>query len=104
MKEINPTEAQELINKGGLTVIDVRTQSEYAMGHIADSTNINIADPAFLNRVTAIDKEATCLVYCGSGGRSSRAGALMTEQGFKNVHNLSGGIAAWKRAGFSTEG
>lgn len=103
MKEINPRDAQELVQKGDITIVDVRTPDEYRAGHIAGSVNINIADPTFLDKITAIPKEAICLVYCGSGGRSSRAAGTMTQQGFSDVYNLTGGITGWKRAGFSVE-
>lgn len=102
MKTFTPEEATQAIGQGAL-VIDVRTTDEFADGHIHGAQNINISDPLFGERVRALDKEATYVVNCQSGGRSSRAVSLMNELGFKNAHNLTGGIIAWKNAGFPVD-
>jgi len=99
MKNILPEEAQKIIERGEATVIDVRTPDEYREGHINGAQNININDPLFSEKISVLDKEATYVVNCLSGGRSSRATSLMLERGFKNAVNLEGGITAWKIKG-----
>jgi rhodanese-related sulfurtransferase len=44
-------------------------------------------------------------VVCASGYRSSIAGSLLLNRGFKNVANVIGGMNAWTRRNFpvSTE-
>lgn len=102
MKTFTPEEAKQAIGQGAL-VIDVRTADEFAGGHIPSAQNINISDPPFAEHLRALDKEATYVVNCQSGGRSSRAVSLMDELGFKNAHNLTGGIIAWKNAGLPVD-
>lgn len=99
MKTFIPEEAKQAIEQGAL-VIDVRTPDEFADGHIPGAQNINSSSPLFTEHLRALDKEATYVVNCQSGGRSSRAVSLMDELGFKNAHNLTGGIIAWRKAGF----
>jgi rhodanese-related sulfurtransferase len=43
------------------------------------------------------------IVSCAVGNRSGGAAGLLRKQGFTNVVNLSGGIAAWRQAGLPTE-
>jgi len=37
--------------------------------------------------------------YCQMGGRSAQAAAFAAANGFSDVYNLQGGIAAWMQAG-----
>ncbi|OHA80066.1 MAG: hypothetical protein A2747_00365 [Candidatus Yonathbacteria bacterium RIFCSPHIGHO2_01_FULL_44_41] len=103
MKNILPEEAQKIIENGEAMVVDVRTPDEFAEGHINGAQNININDPLFSEKVSILNKEASYVVNCLSGGRSSRATSLLYELGFKNVMNLEGGITAWKKVGMPVE-
>ncbi len=102
MNNITPKDAQKLIKQGAL-VVDVRTPAEFNEGHIPLAQNISIGDFAFEEKIQALDKDATYVINCQSGGRSSRATAFMRESGFKNAFNLEGGIMGWMREGMTTE-
>jgi adenylyltransferase/sulfurtransferase len=41
------------------------------------------------------DPDAEIVAHCKSGARSQKAVDLMKQNGFKNVHNMTGGITAW---------
>lgn len=99
MKTITAKEAQELIEKGKVMVIDVRTPSEYNAGHIQNAQNINIQSPSFIEKIKMLDQDAEYLVNCERGGRSSKAVSLMNELGFLKAFNLGGGILAWMKEG-----
>lgn len=79
-------------------VLDVRSADEYKQGHIARSVNINWNDPSFESQVKGLDKQTNVYLYCLSGGRSSRAAKALEDWGFKNVHELQGGLLKWKAA------
>ena len=102
MNNITPKDAQKLIEQGAL-VVDVRTPAEFNEGHIPLAQNISIGDVAFEEKINALDKNATYVINCQSGGRSSRATAFMREMGFKNAFNLEGGIMGWMREGMTIE-
>lgn len=87
--------AQQLKEEPGV-VLDVRTPEEYAAGHLPDAQLLNFYDDDFRSKLQQLDKDKTYYVYCRSGGRSSRAVALMKELGFKKVYNLKGGIMEWQ--------
>ena len=77
----------------GAQVVDVRTAGEYQLAHIPGSVNVPVdqlqATAASWNRT------ASYVVYCASGARSAEASDMMKAMGFKNVADLTGGIATW---------
>jgi rhodanese-related sulfurtransferase len=42
-------------------------------------------------------------VICQGGYRSSAATSILEGKGFKKLYNISGGTAAWIKAGLETE-
>ena len=84
-------------------ILDVRTPREYAAGKIPGSVNININDPQFQQKIAELDPSRPVLVYCLSGGRSSRAANMLANGGFTAVYNLTGGIRAWSASGQKVE-
>lgn len=84
-------------------LLDVRTAGEYSRGHIAGSTAIDIADPAFVSRVNLLQKDKTILIYCLSGSRSSVAANYMSQHGFKKIYNLQRGLMDWNQRGYALE-
>ena len=100
VKEVGYTQIpQELAKEmmradDSLVVVDVRTQEEYAEGHIPGAVcvpNESIVDaqPAELP-----DLEQTILVYCRSGRRSKEAAQKLADMGYTNVYEF-GGIIDW---------
>jgi phage shock protein E len=83
----------------GTIVLDVRTPTEFAAGHIPQARNIDIEGSGFASRIAALNKNATYAVYCHSGNRSGVALEQMTAAGFTHVYDLDGGIGAWQQMG-----
>ncbi len=101
--DLEVTAVSELLeNNKDVVVLDVRTPEEYKEGHLEGAELINFYDADFEARVKALDKEKEYVIYCRSGGRSGKATEKMEELGFKNIHNMNGGILAWNRAGLAT--
>jgi rhodanese-related sulfurtransferase len=48
-------------------------------------------------RAADIAQDKPVVIYCRSGARSAQACAFMASKGYKNMHNLAGGIMAWAR-------
>ncbi|MEX0595620.1 MAG: rhodanese-like domain-containing protein [Candidatus Paceibacterota bacterium] len=87
----------EMAASDSVKVIDVRTAGEIASGYISEADyffDVNSGD--FADKVAALDKNVTYLVYCRSGIRSSSAIKIMTEKGFTKLYDLSGGISSWQ--------
>lgn len=78
-----------------IQVVDVRTEGEYAKGHLPNAININIRDTAFNNKALEfLNKEYPIAVYCRSGNRSKVAGAILMDMGYE-VFELNTGVAGW---------
>lgn len=85
-------------------VLDVRTPSEFASGHLRGALNVDVMAPDFGKRVEALlskgtlKKDATVYLYCRSGNRSGQAEGMLRRMGFTQTANV-GGIGALKAAG-----
>ncbi len=79
-------------------VLDVRTQDEYAEGHLSKAVLIDFWGDDFKTGINKLDKSKPVFVYCKSGGRSADAADALIQAGFKQVYNLDGGIMAWAKA------
>jgi rhodanese-related sulfurtransferase len=75
---------QDLVNKGAF-LVDVRTPSEFAQGHVKGSANIPL-DRIPTQLAKFKDKE-NIIVFCRSGNRSAQAKSILENNGFKNVVN-----------------
>ena len=91
-------EFAELIADSNVVVLDVRTASEFAEGHLERAINIDYHQSDFVEKAKAIlPLDKTIAVYCRSGRRSAGAAGKLGDDGYKLV-NLKGGIIAWKEA------
>ncbi|HEY6955712.1 MAG TPA: rhodanese-like domain-containing protein, partial [Flavisolibacter sp.] len=93
------------ISQNNMQLLDVRTQDEYNSGHLKNAFLADwINKQAFKERIQYLDKNKPVYTYCLSGGRSKAAAQWLQQQGFKEVHNLEGGIMAWKNENEPVEG
>lgn len=93
ISEISVQELQKLKQENAnIFILDVRNPDEYALcnleGHL-------IPLPELSSRLHELNPNQHIIVHCHAGGRSARATQFLLQQGFKNVHNLRGGITAW---------
>ena len=97
VRNISGAELQGMIaNNQQTVVLDVRSVPEFNDGHIDGSVNMPINPMAdFLTAISGLDRNATIVVVCGVGARSRQAADVLVTQGFTNVYNLTGGLAAW---------
>ena len=104
-KDVDASTFQSNLAKGGAQILDVRTTGEYQNGHIK---NAMLADwmnqDQFKDRVQYLDKSKPVLVYCASGGRSSKAAQWLSQNGFTTIENLKGGFTQWKLENKPVEG
>ena len=88
----------ELIADTNVVVLDVRTASEFAEGHIERAILIDQGQSDFVEKAKAmLPTDKTIAIYCRSGRRSANAAGRLADVGYKCV-NLKGGIIAWQEA------
>jgi len=103
VKDISPKEAQIFIQQKKAFILDVREQSEYDAGHVANSILIPLGQ---LNaRVAELEKfkASDLVIICRGGKRSATACWQLGQHGFSRIYNIAGGIIAWNKANLPVE-
>lgn len=77
-------------------ILDVRTPNEFSGGHLPKAINANVMGSDLTTKTAKLDKSKPLFVYCQSGGRSARACKMLSDMGFTDIYNMSGGISSWK--------
>jgi monothiol glutaredoxin len=91
--QMSPEElARLLAARADLTLVDVRTPQEHATAHIEGA---KLADDALLAQLQKLPRDAKLVFHCHHGGRSQAMAERFAALGFRDVHNLAGGIDAW---------
>ncbi len=88
-------EFHQLITTEPGTLLDVRTPSEYANGHITGAGQLNYYAFDFRKKLLLLPKDQPVYLYCNTGWRSKRAAETLTENGYTQVYNLEKGIMKW---------
>jgi rhodanese-related sulfurtransferase len=84
------------ISQSNVIVLDVRTADEYQEGHVSGAINIDVQSDDFDQKVQLLNKENPVYIYCRSGKRSQKAGAILQNLGFTKIYDLEGGILSWQ--------
>lgn len=95
-----PVQAENWEFRGVRTslVIDVRSPSEYAAGHVAGAINIpHDQVAARIHAIAGASKDRPILLYCRSGRRSAIAKNELEKQGYRRILD-GGGITDLSRA------
>jgi len=82
---LSKTDYTQLIADGAI-IIDVRSNGEFATGHIEGSINIPVNKLAD-NLQKLIDKSKPVITCCASGMRSATAKSFLESNGYVNVYN-----------------
>lgn len=95
-RTISPIEAQELVESGAVTILDVRSPGEYrGLGHIPGAILLPVDLVA--SGVATLPRDGKpLLVYCEHGIRSAHAARFLAAAGFRGVLNMSGGMSCWR--------
>lgn len=75
----------------GATLVDVRSEGEFAAGNAPGTINIPLGDLG--KRLAEIPKTAPVVVCCASGTRSGMAKLMLKKNGYTEVHNAG----AWTK-------
>lgn len=87
MPSISARVLAERIARNGITVIDVRNQSEWRESHLRGAVHIPLG---FLPRnLDSVPREQPVMVHCASGYRSTIGASYLRAHGFANVVNVA---------------
>jgi molybdopterin/thiamine biosynthesis adenylyltransferase/rhodanese-related sulfurtransferase len=85
--------------RGGALLIDVREDNERATGSPTDALGLSRGFLELRIEQAEPDRDRELLLLCGSGQRSLLAAEALQRMGYRHVHSVAGGMAAWKAAG-----
>ena len=87
--------AVNLVNDKNIQVVDIRSESEFKKGHIANSRNLSI-DELSQNLKKYFRNIDTVFLLVGDKNHSSDKAAIMLKNnGYKKIKILSAGMKAW---------
>jgi rhodanese-related sulfurtransferase len=97
VREVSVTELKAARDRGEQPlVLDVREDWELQLARIPDVVHVPMNQlPA---RIGEFQRETPIIVMCHAGGRSLRVAHFLSNQGFRDVANLTGGIQAWSES------
>ena len=103
---ISVEDALSLVDSDDHVFVDLRDRSEQTKtggitGAVASSRGMLEfhLDPESPAHIQALNQAKTYIFYCATGGREALAAQVAMDMGLSPVVNLTGGIAAWKKAG-----
>jgi rhodanese-related sulfurtransferase len=95
---IPPERVSEL--QSTVELVDVRTDEEYAAGHIAGARHIPLEQ--LQEAAAELDRGRRLVLYCRTGDRSGMAAEAFRASGWDAV-SMEGGLVAWAEAGLPLE-
>ncbi|HET9094412.1 MAG TPA: molybdopterin-synthase adenylyltransferase MoeB [Solirubrobacteraceae bacterium] len=103
IEEIDPAAARQQL-RNGATLIDVRQDDEWAIGHVPGARHVPKSHLESRIEGSAPDKSAPVILYCASGQRSAWAARTLIEDlGYQHVTSMTGGFTLWKDRGYEVE-
>jgi len=95
IRQLSAPELKALIESGApFELVDVRTDEERALARIEGS---RLLDQAYHDALLRMNRNTPIVFQCHLGVRSQQAAEYFRSEGFRNLHNLRGGIDAWSR-------
>ncbi len=85
----------------GAFVLDVRTPEEWNEFHAPGTTLIPLDE--LESRLDEVPRDQEVVVVCRSGNRSQAGRDILRQAGFDRVSSMSGGLNAWRDAGYPVE-
>jgi monothiol glutaredoxin len=95
IRQLSAPELKVMIDSGApFELVDVRTEDERAVAHIAGS---RLLDKGCHDYLLGLDRSTAIVFQCHHGIRSQAAAEYFMREGFRNLYNLRGGIDAWSQ-------
>ena len=102
LEPVSRTELAKRMKQGLVTVLDVRPEDEFALGHLPGARNVPLSQ--FKRQLSKLDRNTEIIAYCRGPYcvLSFEAVAQLRKLGFK-ARRLQDGLPEWKAAGLPVE-
>ncbi|MDF1576235.1 MAG: thioredoxin domain-containing protein [Bacteroidales bacterium] len=96
VNQLDSKKLNSILENERVTLIDVRTYSEFANGHIEAAGQLNYYALDFRKKLLLLPKDKPVYLYCNTGYRSKKAAEFLVGNGYDQVYNLERGIMEWE--------
>lgn len=103
IKEISVHELADKLDKGEITLVDIRGRDEWDQGNIKGSAHIPRGFLELQIETRQANRRKPVAVMCAGGVRSLLGARDLQTMGYKNVVSVAGGFSGWKNAGYPFE-
>jgi ArsR family transcriptional regulator len=102
LEPVSRSELMDRLKAGLVTILDVRPEDEFALGHLPGALNVPLAE--LERRLADFDPQREIVAYCRGAYcvLSYEAVAMLRARGFK-VRRLEDGLPEWRAAGLPVE-
>jgi rhodanese-related sulfurtransferase len=99
--DVSPADLRRMLGDGGeLALVDVREELIFSQSHLLLARSVPLSRFE-LKFVQLVPRRTTRIVLCDDDdGLAARAAAILSQNGYTDLHILAGGVAAWAAAGF----
>ncbi len=101
VQSVDAATVNDWIERDEVVLVDVRETTEFDQEHIPGAMLLPMSkfDPELFPTVPG----KKVVLHCAVGKRSESAGKMLINEGHSGAVHMTGGIEAWKAAGFATE-
>src|SRR5579872_5818969 len=101
ISSVTPSQVRKLLlMRAELALLDLRHEAAFATGHPLFAANMAAGRIALEASLRLPRKDVPIVVYDGGEGLVAEAAARFASLGYRDVRQLEGGLAAWRKAGF----
>ena len=100
LQSVDPQTTKAWLDREQALLIDIREGDEFAREHIPGAHLVPLS--GFDAADFPEDHDKIAVFHCASGTRTAEAAGRILRRGFRQVYQLEGGLAGWKRAGLAT--
>lgn len=93
-RRIGLTEAESVLQRAEVLVLDSRDAGSYGAGHMAGAVRVSHSNLSEI--IGGTPKPRPILIYCYHGNASQEYARTFSDFGFAEVYSLNGGYEAWR--------
>ena len=95
---------QRILTDDDIILLDVRSEEEFAAGHLPDAINVPIYKFTSGLPELSFSKDDDIIVYCKSGPRAYFVQKVLQQAGYIHIYDMRGHYSEWEKKDFPIQG